>query len=60
MPPAPVVAGNHETASRIVDVIIGALAQARARPGLRRRQRQLRGAVARRTRARGRAATASC
>jgi len=26
MPPAPVIAGNHETASRIVDVIIGALA----------------------------------
>jgi N-methylhydantoinase B len=28
MPPAPVIAGNHETASRIVDVIIGALASA--------------------------------
>ena len=28
MAPAPVIAGNHETASRIVDVIIGALAQA--------------------------------
>ena len=28
MPPAPVVAGNHETASRIVDVIVGALAGA--------------------------------
>jgi N-methylhydantoinase B len=28
MPPAPVIAGNHETASRIVDVIIGALAGA--------------------------------
>jgi N-methylhydantoinase B len=28
MPPAPVIAGNHETASRIVDVIIGALANA--------------------------------
>jgi N-methylhydantoinase B len=26
MPPAPVIAGNHETASRIVDVIIGAVA----------------------------------
>src|SRR6516165_10377585 len=28
MPPAAVIAGNHETASRIVDVIIGALAGA--------------------------------
>ena len=28
MPPAPVIAGNHETASRIVDVIIGAMASA--------------------------------
>ena len=28
MPPAPVIAGNHETASRIADVIIGALADA--------------------------------
>lgn len=28
LPPAPVVAGNHETASRIVDVVLGALAQA--------------------------------
>src|SRR6202011_3634269 len=28
MPPAPVIAGNHETASRIADVIIGALASA--------------------------------
>ena len=28
MPPAPVIAGNHETASRIVDAIIGALAAA--------------------------------
>lgn len=28
LPPAPVVAGNHETASRIVDVVIGALAGA--------------------------------
>jgi N-methylhydantoinase B len=28
MSPAPVIAGNHETASRIVDVIIGALANA--------------------------------
>jgi N-methylhydantoinase B len=28
MPPAPVIAGNHETASRIADVIVGALAQA--------------------------------
>ena len=28
VPPAPVVAGNHETASRISDAIIGALAQA--------------------------------
>jgi N-methylhydantoinase B len=28
MPPAPVIAGNHETASRIVDVIIGAMAGA--------------------------------
>jgi len=28
MPPAPVIAGNHETASRIADVIVGALASA--------------------------------
>jgi N-methylhydantoinase B len=28
LPPAPVVAGNHETASRIADVVIGALAAA--------------------------------
>jgi N-methylhydantoinase B len=28
LPPAPVVAANHETASRISDVVIGALAQA--------------------------------
>jgi N-methylhydantoinase B len=28
MAPAPVIAGNHETASRIADVIIGALAEA--------------------------------
>jgi N-methylhydantoinase B len=28
LPPAPVVAGNHETASRISDVIFGALAEA--------------------------------
>ena len=28
MPPSPVIAGNHETASRIADVIIGALADA--------------------------------
>jgi len=28
MPPAAVIAGNHETASRIVDVIIGAMASA--------------------------------
>lgn len=27
-PPSPVIAGNHETAARIADVIIGALAQA--------------------------------
>lgn len=27
-PPAPVVAGNHETASRVADAVIGALAQA--------------------------------
>lgn len=28
VPPAPVIAGNHETASRIADVIVGALAAA--------------------------------
>ena len=28
LPPAPVVAGNHETASRITDVIVGALSEA--------------------------------
>jgi N-methylhydantoinase B len=28
LPPAPVIAGNHETASRIADAVLGALAQA--------------------------------
>ena len=45
MEPAAVIAGNHETAARIVDVMIGALATPYAKSGLRGRQRQLRRAV---------------